>query len=71
VDFYLPLISQVHFNINIIIGICFYIISAQMSKNDFSIFFSKTVLEMNSLWWDIRGRCLLPVTWGPFEVSLK
>lgn len=71
VDFYLPLISQVHFSMNIIIGISFYISSAQISKNDLSTFFSKTVLEMNSLWGDIRDRCLLPASWGPFEISLK
>lgn len=70
-DFHLPLTSQVHLNINIIIQIWFYNSYAQMYKNDLSMDGLKIVLERNSPWKDIWGRCILLASWVPFEVSLK
>lgn len=71
VDFWLPLISQVHLSINIVIQVCFYNSYAQTSKCDLSMHFLKTALEMNLPWEDIWDRCALPASGVAFEVSLK
>lgn len=58
-DFHLPLISQMHLNINIIIYIRFYNSYAQMYKSDLSMYSLKIVLERNSPWKNIWVRCVL------------